>query len=191
MVSPWIARGGKRLAATDRRSAEIEASAYGSRHGLKVRVHDGDDKLLATIPPAWISGDVPMLLFSGADFEILAVFAELERKMISQRTREALALRKRKGQATSCYPGCEFNWERRWDRDALKYVKIRVEDPEERPVMREIVRWRLGGHSWEAIRKHIVYNLKLVTKDRNPWTKSRIMRTFQAELRLRAIRGTG
>ena len=50
--------------------------------------------------------------------------------------------------------------------------------------MREIVKRRLDGRSWDEIRQHVVYHLKLVTKDGKPWTKARIMRAFQAELTL-------
>jgi len=52
--------------------------------------------------------------------------------------------------------------------------------------MREIAQWRLEGQSWDEIRQHVVYRLKLVTKDGKPWTQSRIMRAFQAELILQA-----
>ena len=128
-----------------------------------------------------------MTPFGKAMVQILAVFAELERKMISQRTREALALRKRQGTANSRYPGYGFRWERRWDREMLKYVKHKVADPDERRVMREIVRWRLDGRSWDEIHQHLVYTLRLITKEGRPWTLSRIIRAFHAELRLQEV----
>lgn len=119
-----------------------------------------------------------------AMLQMMSIFAELERRMISQRTKEGLALRTRRGTATSRYPGYGFNWEKRWDAKIQKHVKHKVADPDERRVMREIVRWRLDGHSWDEIREHIVYTLKLITKDGKPWNRPRIMRAFQAELKL-------
>jgi hypothetical protein len=64
-------------------------------------------------------------------------------------------------------------------------------DEEQRRVMKEIVKWRLDGRSWDEIRQHIVYGLKLVTKDGKAWNHSRIIRAFQAELRLQAIENGG
>ena len=55
--------------------------------------------------------------------------------------------------------------------------------------MREIVKWRCDDHSWDVIRQHIVYGLKLVTKDGKPWNKARIMRAYQAELILMGTEG--
>ena len=53
--------------------------------------------------------------FGKAMVQMLGVFAELERKMTSQRTKEGLALRKNKGEAHSRFPGYGFKWEKRWE----------------------------------------------------------------------------
>ncbi|HWE35043.1 MAG TPA: recombinase family protein [Isosphaeraceae bacterium] len=133
--------------------------------------------------------DFPMISdltnpFQKAMVQFVAIFAEMERKLISQRTREALALRKRKGHANGRYAGYGFRWERRWDRERGKHVKVRVEDADERLVMKEIARRRLDGQSWDAIRRHLCDSLKLVTKEGKPWNQARIVRAFRAELEL-------
>src|SRR4051794_6448165 len=66
--------------------------------------------------------DFPMISdlanpFGKAMIQIVAIFAEIERKLISQRTKEALALRTRKRQATNRFPGYGFKFEKRWDKD--------------------------------------------------------------------------
>jgi DNA invertase Pin-like site-specific DNA recombinase len=132
--------------------------------------------------------DFPMLSdltnpFGKAMIQIVAVFAEIERKLISQRTKEALALRKRKGQAHSRYPGYGRRWERRWDSEQQKFVKFKVADPDERRVMREIVRWKLEGLGWDSITLQLGRQ-KILTKYGKPWSRSRIIRAFHAELAL-------
>jgi DNA invertase Pin-like site-specific DNA recombinase len=134
--------------------------------------------------------DFPMLSdlanpFGKAMIQLVAVFAEIERKLISQRTKEALALRKRKGQANSRYAGYGFTFERRWDRERGKYVKVKVACPEERSLMQQIVKWKLDGYTWDAISLHFD-KLKIVTKHETPWSRSRIFRAFRAELHLQA-----
>ena len=70
---------------------------------------------------------------------LLAAFAELERSFISERTREGLRSRKRKGFRHSRHPGYGFRWERaRCGWQAASRVK--VEDKAEREVMRSIFR---------------------------------------------------
>ncbi len=134
--------------------------------------------------------DFPMLSDLGNPFgkamvQLVAVFAEIERKLISQRTKEALALRKRKGQANSRYAGYGFTYERRWDRERGKHVKVRVADPQERGLMRQIVKWKLEGYTWDAISLQFD-KLKIVTKHETPWSRARIVRAFRAELLLQA-----
>jgi DNA invertase Pin-like site-specific DNA recombinase len=134
--------------------------------------------------------DFPMISdlanpFGKAMIQIVAVFAEVERKLISQRTKEALALRKRKGHAHSRYPGYGRKWERRWDQEQGKFVKVKVADPDERRVMREIVRWKLERQGWDAITLRMERQ-KILTRAGTPWSRSRIIRAFRVELTLQA-----
>jgi DNA invertase Pin-like site-specific DNA recombinase len=122
---------------------------------------------------------------------IMAAVAKLEREFIRQRTREALALRKRDGHGLGKYPGYGFAWCKQWDPKQQKTVKVRVACPEERAVMRSIVAWRLEGRSWDAIRQHVQYELKLQTKEGVVWTRSRIVRAFLAELELQKLENGG
>jgi DNA invertase Pin-like site-specific DNA recombinase len=134
--------------------------------------------------------DFPMLSdlenpFGKAMIQLVAVFAEIERKLISQRTREALALRKRKQQAHTRFPGYGFRWERRRDPEQGKPIKVRVRDDDERRVMAQIVAWRAEDHAWDAITL-LLARQGIVTRYGTPWSRSRVIRAFRAELALRA-----
>lgn len=113
--------------------------------------------------------------------QLVGVFAEVERKLISMRTREALACRIRKHQAVNRFPGYGFKWEKVWDPVAKKRVRIRAANPEERQVMKQIVKWRLDDYSWDAITEHLRKN-RVLTKDGTIWSRSRVLRAFRAEL---------
>lgn len=117
---------------------------------------------------------------------ILAAFAELERAFISERTKEGLARRKRQNLAHSRFPGYGFKYEKRYNPEEKKYMKVRVSDPDERAVMRKIVQWRIqeNPYTWDEIREHLNYNLKLKTKDGKEWDLNRIRRACKAELML-------
>jgi site-specific DNA recombinase len=139
--------------------------------------------------------DFPMLTdlsnpFQKAFLQMVGVFAEIERKLIAQRTREALALRQRKGQAVSPWPGYGFRWVRRRDPGQQKYDKVRVRDEDERRVMAEIVRWRLDELGWDAIVQRLTAQ-GIVTAKGRPWSRSRVTRGFRVELKLRAAEDRG
>lgn len=124
-----------------------------------------------------------------AMIQMMAVFAELERKITAARIREALANRKAIGQAHSRHPGYGFRWREHYDARLKKMVKHREPDPEERALMRELVKWRMDDHSWDQIRQHVVYTLKLRTKDHKAWSQSRLERAYLAELKLQIEEG--
>jgi DNA invertase Pin-like site-specific DNA recombinase len=116
---------------------------------------------------------------------ILAAFAELERAFISERTKDGLARKKRTGVSHTRFPGYGFRWKKVW-LDG-KHVKIKERDDDERNVMRSIVEWRSMNNamSWDEIRNHLTYTLKLVTKEGTLWDNNRIQRACKAEMILR------
>lgn len=118
---------------------------------------------------------------------ILAAFAELERAFISERTKDGLAKRKTSGVKHTRFPGYGFRWEKRTLEG--KSVRVAVRDDGERNVMRSIVAWRMQDQplSWDEIRKHLVYGLKLSTKDGGEWNENRIRRACKAEFRLQLL----
>jgi DNA invertase Pin-like site-specific DNA recombinase len=115
---------------------------------------------------------------------ILAAFAELERAFISERTREGLANRKKRSVCFTNYPGYGFKWKK--VKVDGKVMKIKEADPEERTVMRSILMWRVQHEqwTWKEIRDHLVYNLKIVSKDGRVWSTERVRRACKAELLL-------
>jgi DNA invertase Pin-like site-specific DNA recombinase len=132
--------------------------------------------------------DFPMLTdlsnpFQKAFVQMVGIFAEIERKLIAQRTREALAVRKRKGHAHGPWAGYGFKWEKRWDREQQRHVKVRVRDEDERRVMAQIVQWKLSGSGWDAIAQGLA-DQGIVTAKGRPWSRARVMRGFRAELKL-------
>ncbi len=114
---------------------------------------------------------------------VLAAFAELERSFISERTREGLQHRKKKGERYCRDPGYGFRWEKRTI--GGKRVKVKVRDDDERTVMRSILTWRTQQDilSWSEIEGHIK-DLGIMTKDGNPWSDSRIRRAAREEAKL-------
>jgi DNA invertase Pin-like site-specific DNA recombinase len=137
-----------------------------------------------------LMGDFPMLTdlsnpFQKAFVQMVGVFAEIERKLIAQRTRDALAMRKRKGHAQGPWPGYGKKWDRRWDPEQRKHVKVAVRDEDERRVMAQVVRWKLDGDGWDVITARLKGKGVMTAKGK-PWSRARVIRAFRAELKLQA-----
>lgn len=115
---------------------------------------------------------------------ILAAFAELERAFISERTRDGLAGKRRKGVCHTHFPGYGFRWEKRLVEG--KWQKVRVRDDQERAVMQAIVQWRTADPplSWDEISRHLRLDRKLKAPGGAEWDVNRVRRACQAELRL-------
>ena len=157
------------------RSTADCALKVGMLHRMGVRLHIVD----------FMGDSVDIATAQGRMFlHIVAAFAEYERELISQRTKEGLAHRKRKGVAHTHFPGYGFKWKKVWIDGKL--TKIKESDPEERAVMQSILRWRIQDNplSWKEIRDHLVFNLKLKTKEGKEWSLERIRRSCKAELML-------
>jgi DNA invertase Pin-like site-specific DNA recombinase len=122
--------------------------------------------------------------------QMLAIFAELERKMNSVRTREALAVLKRDNKANGKYAGYGFKWRRVWDnaKNAGQggWTKHKISNPDERAVMAEIAKWRIDGYDYDSIYHHLRKS-KIKTTDGKEWSRDRVKRAYQAELRLQQI----
>jgi DNA invertase Pin-like site-specific DNA recombinase len=148
------------------------------RKGIGIRIVD-------------INGQFDITTPQGKAFvQMLAIFAELERKLISVRTREGLAICKAKGQSNGRYAGYGFKWRRVWSEDKQKFVKHRISNPDERAIMREIVKWKLDGHDFESI-YHNLRKHKVKTTEGNEWSLDRVKRAYQAELKLQLDESPG
>ncbi len=102
----------------------------------------------------------------------------------------ALALRKRKGQRHNRFPGYGFTFEKRYDPEQKRQVKVRVRDDHERSIMEQIVRWKLDDHGWDSITEHL-RKQGVQTKHGTAWSRSRVIRAFHAELRLQSLENGG
>jgi DNA invertase Pin-like site-specific DNA recombinase len=90
-------------------------------------------------------------------FQQLGAFAEFERRMIGERTRESHRIRKANGHRTHAAAGLGFRWVNRGTRDKPKWV--RVPNPKEQQLMRDVVRWFDAGWGADEIRQHLEYSM--------------------------------
>jgi DNA invertase Pin-like site-specific DNA recombinase len=114
---------------------------------------------------------------------ILAAFAELERAFISERTKDGLSNKKKRGVAHTCYPGYGFRWQKVTIEGKCQKVKVR--DDQEREVMGSIVSWRMQSPpvGWHEIAQHL-NKINIKTKDGTTFSIERVRRLCKAELEL-------
>jgi DNA invertase Pin-like site-specific DNA recombinase len=153
----------------------------------------------AEILDAWTKRKVSLHLcdFPGGGFDpdnpmsemmigILIVFANYERRLISQRTREGLQARKQRGEKYCRWAEYGWRWEKRFDPRLKKPVNVKVPDEHERTILRKVVELRAAGRSLDQIRQQLTYVMKVKTRLGGDWTKGRIEHLFQQGLRVMA-----
>jgi DNA invertase Pin-like site-specific DNA recombinase len=142
---------------------------------LKVGIH------LCDMPGGHFDPDNPM---SEMMIGILIVFANYERRLISQRTKEGLQARKQRGEKYCRWPEYGWRWEKRYDTVLGKDVSFAVADEGERAVMAKCVELRAAGFSLDKIRQHLNYERKARTRLGGHWTTGRVAFLVRQGLRL-------
>jgi DNA invertase Pin-like site-specific DNA recombinase len=142
---------------------------------LKVGIH------LCDMPGGHFDPDNPM---SEMMIGILIVFANYERRLISQRTKEGLQARKQRGEKYCRWPEYGWRWEKRFDTVLGKDVSFAVADEGERAVMAKCVELRAAGCSLDKIRQHVNYEMKARTRLGGHWTTGRVAFLVRQGLRL-------
>jgi DNA invertase Pin-like site-specific DNA recombinase len=144
---------------------------------LKVGIH------LCDMPGGHFDPNNPM---SEMMIGILIVFANYERRLISQRTKEGLLARKLRGEKYNRWAEYGWRWDKRFDSRHNKQVNVKVPDENERSILRKVVELRAAGNSFDRIRQHLSYTMKVKTRMGGDWTKGRIATLFEQGLRLMA-----
>ena len=144
---------------------------------LKVGIH------LCDMPGGHFDPENPM---SEMMIGILIVFANYERRLISQRTREGLQARKQRGERYCRWAEYGWRWEKRYDSTLRKDVNVKVADDGERAIMAKCVELRAAGCSLDKIRQHVNYEMKARTRLGGHWTTNRVAFLVQQGLRLMA-----
>jgi DNA invertase Pin-like site-specific DNA recombinase len=144
---------------------------------LKVGIH------LCDMPGGHFDPDNPM---SEMMIGILIVFANYERRLISQRPREGLQARKLRGEKYCRWPEYGWRWDTRHDPALDKDVSFKVADEGERAIMAKCVELRAAGCTLDKIRQHLNYEWKVRTRLGGHWTTSRVASLVQQGLRLMA-----
>jgi len=147
----------------------------------KISIH------LCDMPGGHFDPDNPM---SEMMIGILIVFANYERRLISQRTKESLQARKQLGMKYCRWPSYGWRWEKRFDPNQRKLVNVKVLDENERAIMAKCLGMRAGGCSYDQIRQHLNYEWKVKNRVGGTWTISGVQALIKQGLRFVAASRT-
>ena len=118
--------------------------------------------------------------------QVLVAFAELERKYISERTREALQNRAKRGLTKSGRAKYGFRFEER--RIGGKMIKVPIADMDERKLMNRIVQLRHADPPWSWYQIALMFLEEgRTTKEGRNWSVDRVRRAYRRELQLRLV----
>jgi DNA invertase Pin-like site-specific DNA recombinase len=148
---------------------------FSLKHKIKMHICD--------MPGGVFDPDNPM---SEMLIGILIVFADYERRLISVRTREGLQARKQRGEKYCRWAEYGWRWEKRFDPRLKKHVNVKVPDEPERAILRKVVELRAAGRSFDEIRQHLTYVMRVRTRNGGEWTTNRIGFLYKQGLRLMA-----
>src|SRR5262249_8697725 len=127
------------------------AQVLDSWNSLKIGIH------LCDMPGGHFDPDNPM---SEMMIGILIVFANYERRLISQRTKEGLLARKLRGEKYTRWAEYGWRWEKHFDARLKRDINVKVPDEHERSILRKVVELRAAGLSLDQIRQHLSYTMK-------------------------------
>lgn len=106
--------------------------------------------------------------------QVMSAFAEFEKHLIRERTREALRQKREAGQPVNQYAG--------YGKQIIgrKGERQIVDDPYEQEVMQRIYEWKNNDSSWEEIYWHLLRN-NIRVRGGRPWSIARIRACYAAE----------
>jgi DNA invertase Pin-like site-specific DNA recombinase len=109
------------------------------------------------------------------------IAAQAEKFWAKEKGQEEFARRRREGKALTGVAPPGFRYAGPRGRRRL------VPDEDDQAIMRKIIRWRMAGHTWEAIYLHLAKH-GVKTPRGAEWSMGRILRAYQAGLLLEAER---
>jgi DNA invertase Pin-like site-specific DNA recombinase len=99
---------------------------------------------------------------------LLCAFADRERQMLGERTRESFAQLKAEGRRRSRFAPFGFRWERRGGKTYM------VPNPEEQELCCRVARWYAEGKTIDQIRQYLSYVYKIRNRNGNDFGRTEL-----------------